>query len=249
MLIFLGDSINLGVELVQETGELTPESFDHKTKIKNYWNPKLSRLDLAFPELMSQELKLDYVTLAQGGATYAYSLRCLQKYIAKENPPKGSTVFLNTAHCGRAYLVDAGNMGIEHQVFWEMPATAKELGRKAGFTIHESTLEMLDKPGVLEFLQRITPYYNLQALRHIRDTCKIQGYNFLFCEIFEDLYSGSQDMDPSPSKQIADLQPHEIFNSDKFKNNPDYMYGGHVSILGNQEVAKDLCAWYRENIC
>mgnify|MGYP000722261196 CR=1 FL=1 len=34
MLIFLGDSINLGVELVQETGELTPESFDHKTKIK-----------------------------------------------------------------------------------------------------------------------------------------------------------------------------------------------------------------------
>ena len=72
---------------------------------------------------------------------------------------------------------------------------------------------------------------------------------FLFCEIFEGLYSGSLDMDPSPSKQIADLQPHEIFNSDKYKNNPDYRYGGHISVLGNQEIAKDLSAWYRENIC
>ena len=112
----------MGWELAEVHGNIPP-TFDPEKDL--FIDPSRLRLgeggidpcnrpDLAFPELLSQKLKQEYINCGQGGAGYSKALFLFQLCISKTQLPDDVTVFLGTTGTMRPHFVDTLNKSEFH---------------------------------------------------------------------------------------------------------------------------------------
>jgi len=243
MLIFLGDSNLLGWELAEVHGNIPP-TFDpekdlfidpiRRLRLGEGGIALCNRPDLAFPELLSQKLKQEYINCGQGGSGYSKALFLFQLCISKTKLPDDVTVFLGTTGTMRSHFVDTLNKSEFHLFNNHITSNNAE---------YRDTASKYDRnPELKRMLQVTSTWYNLQAVGHISEICKARGWKFLFHEILpEDAVSRVEyeDMAPMPAPRVFKTGIAQG-KSTGLQNSCDYMQNLHLSAEGHEFVAEKL---------
>jgi len=234
MLLFLGDSSTIGVELEIELSEPMPKDYNLSTVYNQGLPfPKIPpfRADLAYPQLIANALDQPFWNLGIQAASYDVILSNFQKFIKLYEVPTDTTVFLSSVSFFRRTMIDS----FDNKIYRFFPYP-------------------LDNPPQIcydaeELLMRTAPRHAVQQINHIYEICKSRNWTFVFHGVGH-RYS-EEELDAI--NKICDIpQEHRLSRLYQDKNwqaeQKDLWFGCHPSVKGHEQIANELIAHYKEQI-
>ena len=221
MLIFLGDSNTLGIEISKE--ELGGELLDQHasvSKTRNFCHG--ARPDYAYPDLVAKRMGMDYINLGMAGGSNGFSLYQLQCYLKECDyslPENTYVIFLET-FAARRFLVDCTLAKHSHYMTMKKDDPV--------------VWQFLNSENTANFLDQTSEYDNIQIINHLYTLCKLHNLKFIWHSIYIDAgspFSLRFSMLPDSLKKFQHLLDPE---SDLFLKH-------HPSIKGHKVVANELC--------